>query len=153
LADRADEPDPLRIRSGSEPPHIESHLSKFSALAGRPALVLHLAERSSGPVSDAAMAAAIAWCAFLEAHARRIYAAVTDDGISTAHLLLKKRGDLADGFAARDVYRKGWTGLTDRAMVEAGLELLVDHGYLFAYLKGTSELCGRPSSRFRWLSY
>lgn len=142
-----------RLRSGAEPPHIESHLSKYSALAGRIALVLHLAERNSGPVSDAAMAAAIAWCTFLEAHARRIYAPVTDDGISTAHLLLKKREVLVDGFAARDVYRKGWTGLTDRALVEAGLELLVDHGYLFAWVEGTSELGGRPSARFRWLAY
>jgi hypothetical protein len=143
----------LRLSSGAEPPHIESHLSKYSALAGRLALVLHLAERNSGPVSDAAMEAAIAWCAFLEAHARRIYAPVTDDGISTAHLLLRKREELADGFSAREVYRKGWTGLTDRAMVEAGLELLVDHGYLIAWTEGVSDLGGRPSTRFRWLAY
>jgi hypothetical protein len=119
-----------RLRSGAEPPHLESHLSKYSALAGRLALVLHLAERCVGPVSDAAVAAAIDWCTLLEAHARRIYAPVTDDGISAAHLILKKRADLADGFTLRDVYRKGWTGLTDRSLVEGGLDLLVDHGYL-----------------------
>lgn len=142
-----------RIRSGAEPPHMESHLSKYSALAGRLALVLHLADRCSGPVSDAAMAMAIEWCGFLEAHARRIYAPITDNGISTAHLLLKRRADLEDGFTARMVYRRGWTGLTDKALLEAGLELLVDHGYLRSWIEGTTELGGRPSVHYAWLAH
>jgi hypothetical protein len=142
-----------RLRSGAEPPHLESHLSKYSALAGRLALVLHLAERGVGPVSDAAMAAAIDWCRLLEAHARRIYAPVTDDGISAAHLILKKRADLADGFTLRDVYRKGWTGLTDRALVEGGLELLVEHGHLTSWTEGASDQGGRPSQHYRWFAY
>lgn len=142
-----------RLRSGAEPPHLESHLSKYSALAGRLSLVLHLAERGVGPVSDAAMAAAIAWCALLEAHARRIYAPVTDDGISAAHLILKKRGDLPEGFTSRDVYRRGWTGLTDKGLVEGGLELLVEYGHLQSWIEGATEHGGRPSLRYRWFNY
>jgi len=142
-----------RLRSGAEPPHLESHLSKYSALAGRLALVLHLAERAVGPVSDSAMATAIGWCTLLEAHARRIYAPVTDDGISAAHLILRKRPDLADGFTLRDVYRRGWTGLTDKRLAEGGLELLVEHGHLQSWTEGTAELGGRPSLQFRWFTH
>jgi hypothetical protein len=142
-----------RVRSGAEPPHLESHFSKYPALAGRLALVLHLAERGTGPVTDSAMTAAINWCTLLEAHARRIYAPVTDDGISAAHLVLKKRADLSDGFTLRDIYRSGWTGLTDRELVEGGLELLVEHGHLQSWVEGAAEHGGRPSLRYRWFNY
>lgn len=142
-----------RVRSGAEPPHLESHFSTYPALAGRLALVLHLAERGTGPVTDAAMTTAINWCTLLEAHARRIYAPVTDDGISAAHLVLKKRADLSDGFTLRDIYRSGWTGLTDRELVEGGLELLVEHGHLQSWVEGAAEHGGRPSLRYRWFNY
>jgi len=46
------------------------------------ALILHLIDGvdagPGGPVSRAAAAQAAAWCEYLAAHARRLYAAVTD---------------------------------------------------------------------------
>ncbi len=134
-----------RLRSGAEPPHMEAHLAKYPATAGRLALVLHLADHQRGPVGASAMLRALAWLEFLEPHARRLYAGI-DSACAAAHALLRKRQNLPDQFTARDVYRRGWSGL-DREAVEAGLALLVDHGHL-------AEICtetgGRPTVDYRW---
>jgi len=134
-----------RLRSGHESPHMESHLAKYPATAGRLALILHMADNKTGPISEGAMLRALAWLEFLEPHARRLYAGI-DSGIATAHRLLAKRRDLPDPFTARDAYRPGWAGL-DRESVEAGLAVLMDHGHV-------AELCtetgGRPTVTYRW---
>jgi hypothetical protein len=136
----------LRLREGREPPHMESHLAKYPALAGRLALTLHLIDHNRGPVEIEALAAALDWCEYLEPHARRIYAPATDNGISAAHLLAKRRGDLPAQFTARDIYRKGWSGL-DRDSVEGALEVLVEYGHLAEFDLDTG---GRPTSTYVW---
>jgi hypothetical protein len=135
-----------RLRSGAEPPHMESHLGKYPGLAGRLALVLHLCDHPRGPVGIEALAAALDWIEFLEAHARRIYAPASDNGLSAAHLLLKRRDALDADFTARDVYRRGWAGL-GKDEVEGALDVLVEHGHL---LQATVETGGRPTSIYRW---
>ena len=64
-----------------------------------------------GPVSRAAAAQASAWCEYLAAHARRLYAAVTDAARVAAALLATRLagGRLASPFTAREVYRQEWT--------------------------------------------
>ena len=64
-----------------------------------------------GPVSRAAAAQAAAWCEYLAAHARRLYAAVTDAARVAAALLATRLagGRLASPFTAREVYRQEWT--------------------------------------------
>lgn len=135
-----------RLRAGGEPPWMESHLAKYPALAGRLALVLHLIENEAGPVGDVAMASALDWCEFLEAHARRIYAPACDNGLSAAHLLVKRRQELPGQFTTRDVYRRGWAGL-DREAVEGAVEVLVEHGHLAEQLIDTG---GRPTAIYTW---
>jgi hypothetical protein len=75
---------------------------------------------------------ALVWANYLEAHARRIYAmATTGVGLAAARAILSKvrRGKLTDGFTARDIKQKEWTGLGGED-VEAGLELLVEMDWL-----------------------
>jgi hypothetical protein len=58
---------------------------------------------------------ALAWCEYLESHARRIYSCVTTPQMRAAQLLaekLKKHQIAPDGFfSCRAVYLKGWSGL------------------------------------------
>jgi RES domain-containing protein len=77
-------------------------------------------------VSGAAAAQAAAWCEYLAAHARRLYAAVTDAARVAAALLATRlaRGRLASPFTAREVYRQEWTGLTEPRVVQGALECL-----------------------------
>src|SRR5262249_15281605 len=75
---------------------------------------------------------AMAWCDYLEAHARRIYALVTDIEIPAAARLAKgiQSGELGDRFTARDVYRRQWSLLDDKDIVERACEYLIDLGWL-----------------------
>src|SRR5258708_17011459 len=72
-----------------------------------------------GPVSRAAAARAVAWCEYLQGHARRLYASVTDQARVAAALLAAQltHGRLPSPFTARDVYRNEWTGLTEPRVV------------------------------------
>lgn len=135
-----------RLRADTEPEWMESHLSKYRSLAGRLALLLHLADGNSGPIPADTLARALDWCSYLESHARRIYAPAMDGGVTAAHALLSKRGELPEPFTLRDVYRKGWAGLGKAEAAEAA-EVLAEYGHLLGELVETG---GRPSVEYRW---
>ncbi|MEO8998099.1 MAG: DUF3987 domain-containing protein, partial [Rhodanobacter sp.] len=139
-----------RLREGNEAAWMESHLAKYPALAGRLALVLHLANGNAGPVSADTLATALDWCGYLEGHARRIYAPAMDNGLTAAHLILKKQGDLSEPFTARDLQRRGWAGLSDRDAIEEGLELLVECRHLLATATDPGPQGGRRSVVYEW---
>jgi hypothetical protein len=101
-----------------------------------------------GPVTGAAERAT-AWCQYLEAHARRLYATVTDRVRVAAALLASRmaRGRLASPFTAREVYRNDWSGLTEPRVVGEALECLRELGWIRpqAVVAGHG---GRPAVRF-----
>jgi len=136
------------LRAGDEPPWLESHFAKYQSLVGRLALVLHLADSHTGAVSADTLAKALDWIEYLSGHARRIYAPAADGGLAAAHLLLKRRADLAEPFSARDVYRRGWTGLGDRDYVADALDVLVEYGHVS---KAESSTGGRPTVSYAWV--
>lgn len=136
-----------RLRGGDESPWMESHLAKYPAMVGRLSLVLHLANDQHGDISAETVADALDWAAFLEAHARRIYAPATHGGLASAHAILKKRDELVDGFTARDISRKCWSGLTDAKDIADGLEILTDYGHLSPSRPDTG---GRPTTEYQW---
>ncbi len=74
----------------------------------------------TGPVSGGAAARAVAWCEYLQGHARRLYASVTDRAqVAAAQLAAQlTHGRLPSPFTARDVYRNEWTGLTEPRVVQ-----------------------------------
>ena len=115
---------------------IHAHLSKFRGLCPKLALLFHVidcADRGSGgPVSLAAVRLGMRWCAFLEAHARRIYGAVLCPQEPETYKLATRieRGDLRDGFCVRDVQRKNWSGLTGSETIRRAIDRLVDLGWL-----------------------
>jgi putative DNA primase/helicase len=120
-----------RLR-GDLHPALESHLAKYRKLVPGLALICHLADGVTGPVGIPALDRAIAWSKYLEAHARRAYGSVIAGAAETAKaILLKiKSGHLQNEFSARDVWRPQWSKLTDRAAVQAGLNMLVDYDCL-----------------------
>ena len=91
-------------------------------------LIEAMANGTGGPVDEVAIERAIAWVTYLEAHARRVYQAVTDVGLSAATALARhlRAGHLVSPFRMRTIQRKGWAGLTDKAVVLAGVEVLED---------------------------
>jgi putative DNA primase/helicase len=132
------------LRRGAEHAAIESHLSKYRSLIPSLALICHLVDAGSGPVSRDALTRALKWGRYLETHARRIYSVGMCADSSAAHELIKliRRGALSSPFRIRDVYRNGHRGLDTSALVQTAVEMLESYGAL----RGVSvtDTGGRP---------
>src|SRR5713101_761603 len=141
------------LRREDDHPVLLSHLAKYRSLMPSLALIIHLIDAvdrgTGGPVSGAAAEQAAAWCTYLDAHARRLYASVTDPARVAAALLARKvaRGRLPTPFTARDVYRNAWTGLTEPRVVRHALAMLAELGWLRAEAARAGE-GGRPTVRW-----
>jgi hypothetical protein len=137
-------------------PIIRQHLSKYDKLFPALALLFHLvdcvAQAVGGPVTKEAALRAAAWCEYLEAHARRCYGLLKDDGLRAAQALAERleHGALQDGFTARDVRRNQWRNLTTDDAVQAALDWLEDEGWIRgATMGGTGPGTGRRTTRYQ----
>jgi hypothetical protein len=135
---------------------IRQHLAKYEKLFPALALVLHLVECAAsgkrGPVTMAAAIRAVAWCRYLETHARRCYGLIADEGFRAAQALAKRIKDCElpknfnpEDFTARDVRRNQWRYLTKDDAVKAALDWLEDEGWIRAKKATSTE--GRPTQR------
>ncbi len=106
---------------------VAEHLGKYRKLVPALSLVFHLIDISTAVVpagtciTIASINRAIAWAAYLESHARRIYQMGIDIRQDAVNSLMKRilSGDLKDGFTERDIYRNKWSNLTDPELVSA----------------------------------
>lgn len=111
-------------------PQLESHLAKYPSLMPSLALILHCCDHSiEKPVGIEAAIQAVAWCHYLESHAKRIYGLV-DDNEQSAKALLKKLPNLVSPFSSTDFIKKGWAGLSTSDEVQKALDELVRRHYL-----------------------
>ncbi|MFS0754472.1 YfjI family protein [Noviherbaspirillum sp. 1P10PC] len=113
-------------------PLMRQHLAKYEKLFCSLALIFHLVEGHVGHIKEDIALQAAAYCAYLESHARRIYA-MTEAATMTAAQVLSRRlaeGKLDNGFTARDVHRKGWGSLAAPKQVESALSLLEEAGWV-----------------------
>lgn len=124
----------LRSERMDSTPAFASHMSKYRSLMPSLALIFHLAEvvpRGDLPaVSFHAAQLAAGWCEYLEQHAKKVYAAELNPDLAAAHALMDKirTGRIEDEMKVRDVYRHGWSGLTEPEQVFGGLGILTKHG-------------------------
>jgi hypothetical protein len=138
-----------RLRTGELSPALEGHFAKYRKLIPALALINHLADGGRGDVSQAAILKALAFGTYLESHARRIYGASNTVDITAATTILAhiRKGDLTDGFSARDVHQRDWSNLTDHNHVQAGLDLLVDLDHIAASTISAPQ-GGRPKTTY-----
>jgi putative DNA primase/helicase len=137
-----------RLRTGEMTPALESHLAKYRKLVPALALINHLSDGGTKPITKEALLRALAFAEYLETHARRAYGARAAAEAATAEIIRARfrKGDLAEGFSARDIRRKEWSGLTDNDEIRAGLELLTDFDWI---APETTETTGRPRTVYR----
>src|SRR5436309_2292450 len=88
---------------------------------------------------------------YLETHARRVYGATDTIDIIAAEAILTHigRGNLKDGFTARDVHQRDGSRLTDRSHVQRGLDLLVDLDHLAEVVAEKKTI--EPLKKIRWI--
>ena len=136
-----------------EHPIIVQHLLKYEKLFPALALIMHLVECGSGKtvgrVGVTSAEKAMAWCEYLESHARRCYGLLVDGGLRSAIALAQKieAGKLSDGFTFREVSRAQSRYLKDRKAIQAAIEWLEDENWLQA-MPDTSPVAGRPTQRY-----
>jgi len=142
-----------RLRSDDEHPAFIGHLAKYRSLVPGLALLFHVADiaagvASAGAVDVNALDRAMRWALMLEEHARRVYAYAVDAGATAARLLAGKlaSGKLGATFTARNVYRHGWLGLTEKEDVQRALNLLEDLSWVRS--EKDQETGGRPVTRY-----
>ncbi len=125
----------LRGNTVTDPMLLE-HFGKYRKLMPALALIFHLIEiadgTASGSVTLASAERAAKWCDYLESHARRIYSMVDGLPMKAAQALLAKikAGELGERFTLRDIYRRQWSLLTDREIVQAACDTLIAYHWL-----------------------
>lgn len=138
-----------RLRSGELPEAFESHLSKYASMVPSIALVIHLASGGSGAVSGEAARCAVRWAEYLESHASRVYSIATAPERKTALPLLKRLigWPMGKPILANSIWKKDWSGLTEKETVKSVLELLIEHGWLRSL--EVRPATGRPTVEYR----
>ncbi len=132
-----------------------SHLAKYRQLLPAIALVCHIASRPGAedePVSWDAAERARAWCAYLDAHADRIYALAGDNGYIEGEIVRRiekgkaTKGKPSGSIKVRDLHRS-LPGDPKIDRVQAACEQLEEHGWL--RLEEVQPKIGRP----HWIAH
>ena len=120
-------------------PGFESHLSKYRSLVPSLAAVFHLVQVAApgmhadalGDITAETLELALNWAAFLEAHARKVYAYELGLSMIGAYALADKikAGSVKDGDGTRDLRRKDWAELSG-ARFDTALEQLLALGWV-----------------------
>jgi len=123
-----------RLRSSDLHSAVIGHLNKYNSLLPSLALIFHCVEMvhsdCRGPVSLAATELARRWVQYLESHAMRIYASVTDEEDRERLIKMIQSGKFKGPFTARDVIHQRQPGLTKAKRVTEILSELADEGML-----------------------
>jgi hypothetical protein len=139
--------DSINARARQLDPALQSHLVKYRSLAPSIALLFHLVDRGHGDVPLPVLERSIKVCEWLWQHARRVYSAGRySERSNQVRLCQHILGDhLGSEFTYREVRRKGWSGITDKALPKLLNELVamewIDHIKI--------ETGGRSSDLFR----
>ena len=112
--------------------------------------VLHLADMDSGTAGNAItletwQRAESLGRYFLTAAIAAARAGQESPTTAAARRILDRAHDMPDPFTARDVLRRGLSGLTDKGAVSEALEALADCGWIRPTLDR-----GRPTKRYQW---
>lgn len=141
-----------KVRDKDEHPIVTEHLGKYRSLMPSIAGLIHLANAAvglsqPGDIGAAAAWAAVEWCTYLEAHARRVYGCALSRNTNAARLLAAKirKRKLGDRFKARDVYINEWSGLATADEAKKALDTLEE----FGWVRGDSARTGgRPTVEY-----
>jgi putative DNA primase/helicase len=140
------------LRAGDLPAALQRHFAKYTKLFPAIALIHHAAcNNLRGSISEISIPKAIRLARYLETHAHRIYASciATEVAAAKAILLHIRKGDLKEGFRARDVHQKRWAHLSERGHVQSGLDLLCDLDWIAEEPCRSGPGGGRPSAVYR----
>jgi hypothetical protein len=136
------------LRAGDMTETAEAFLAKQAKPLLGLALLSELADNPNAEeIGTVSLGRALAMLDASESHiARMLEARIRIEIIAAQQIWQRvRRGDLSDGFTARSLKQRNWSGLTDGETVDAALAVLVECGHLRADKINTG---GRPSCVF-----
>ena len=95
-------------------PALEGHLAKYRKLVPALALINHIADAGQGDVTETSLLKALAFSKYLGEPRTAGLWRVQHDRVERCALAILahiRKGDLCDGFTARDVHQHDWSGL------------------------------------------
>jgi len=136
------------LRTGSLDPSEHGHFAKYRSLIPGLALLFHLINGSTGPVSEHAFRTALQFAKYLKSHAKRTYGSVHGLDSAPTRALARKllERKLKDGFTQRSLLHRGWANLSTKDKVYLAVTALVEHGWLSEHL---SESAGRKTTVYK----
>jgi Protein of unknown function (DUF3987) len=147
-----------KVRSGELVPALVSHFSKYRKLMPALAGLFELADRAAMGALDSevvidlnhARQAAALCDDYFAAHAKRIYSCITTPELRAARELARhiQRRSLQDIFTTREVYLKGWSGLSTPESARDALEVLEEANWVVRVQSPSSPLGGRPAEEW-----
>jgi putative DNA primase/helicase len=143
-----------KVRGNDLHPALTSHLAKYRSFMPSLALLTCVADKPDGDaisLDDARRAAA--FCEYCESHARRVYSCVITPQMRAAHELAGKIRQHKVGASGvfscrRDVYLKGWAGLTSPELVKQAAEVCEDANWIRRLVDQQNPAGGRPPDRY-----
>jgi Protein of unknown function (DUF3987) len=153
------------LRSGKiEHPILQSHFTKYRKLVPALSLVFHLCDEaeklikngsdgfdgSVDAVSLNSVIRACGWFSYLWEHAQRIYGlAIGYSAIKARTIALKlQSGALQDGFTAKQLWVKNWSGLDSSDAVKEPLDYLEGLGWIRS-VEIRNPAGGRPTVQYK----
>ena len=116
------------------------------------ALIFELVDGGRFEVGEPALRRALGWADYLRSHAIRLYSSGTSMVENGARMIIERRAQLPARFTQRMVHQKGWSGLADKDVVEAAIEMLVQTNHCREVpsppVRGPAVLDVRVASRF-----
>jgi hypothetical protein len=125
----------------------QSHFAKYRSLIPALALLFHLLDGHDGHVCQDCLLRAIGFAKYLKKHANRIYSSASGYDHAGMRLLADRllQGKIQDGFSARGLLIKNWSGLTCKEQAQSAIDGLVEYGWLS---EAEIRTGGRPSVRY-----
>ena len=131
-------------------PALESHMLKMPQTIAGLALLFEIIDGGSEAVGVQAIAKALYWADYLLSHAKRLYSLAINHGLDGAKLILKRKSKISSPFTARDIQRKGWSGLDSIEAVTEALNWLIDYGHIYVRPVSAADTNGRPKISYEW---
>jgi putative DNA primase/helicase len=145
----------IRTPECERTPAYQAHLAKYPSLFASLALIFHLIDvvdsKAAGGVALGAAELALQWCAYLEEHAKKVYAPELNTTALAAHALAEKikAGEIDDATPLRDVYRRQWAALKTPEQVGDAIATLERCGWVRLDVVEPGPKGGRPSETLR----
>ena len=139
-------------RSSEIHPALESHMLKMPQTIAGLALLFEIVDGGREAVGIQATAMALDWADYLLSHAQRLYSLAINHSLDGARLILERKSKIPNPFAARDIQRKGWSGLDSVEAVIDALNWLIDYGHIQVKQLSSTDTNGRPKIVYQWVS-